>query len=97
KANGSTLLKCQLPNAGGDGARPAAPPGGGRGGFGGGFGGFGGGSGAGYSSVIAIDVSGQRQYVQLTAKSLLGVAAADGKFLWQYDPPANGMGINCST
>jgi outer membrane protein assembly factor BamB len=25
------------------------------------------------------------------------VAAADGKFLWQYEKPANGMGINCST
>lgn len=97
KADGETIWKSKLPKAGGDGARPAAPPGGGRGGFGGGFGGFGGGSGAGYSSVIAIDVGGQRQYVQFTAKSLLGVAAADGKFLWQYDPPANGMGINCST
>jgi len=53
--------------------------------------------GAGYASAIAIDFEGQRQYVQLTAKTLLGVAASDGKFLWRYDKPANRMGINCST
>jgi len=71
---------------------------GGRGGGGGGRGGFGsGGGGAAYASVIAIDFDGQRQYVQLTARGLIGVAAADGKFLWRYDRPANGMGINCST
>ena len=68
------------------------PPGGGRGGFGGGPR-----SGAGYSSVIAIDFEGERQYVQLTANTLLGVAAADGRMLWKYDRPANRMGINCST
>src|SRR5205823_8433774 len=71
-------------------------PGGGFGGFGGGFGGPGS-SGAAYSSAIAIDFAGQREYVQLTAKALIGVAAADGKFLWQYERPANRMGINCST
>lgn len=61
-------------------------------------GGFGGPrSGAGYASVIAIDFEGQRQYVQLTASTLVGVAADDGRFLWRYDRPANRMGINCST
>ena len=55
------------------------------------------GSGAGYSSPIAIDVGGQRQYVQLTAKALVGVAASDGKVLWRYDRPANGMGLNITT
>ena len=69
---------------------------GGPGGFGGGRGGLGG-SGAAYSSAIAIDFEGQRQYVQMTAKALVGVAASDGKFLWRYDKPANGMGLNCST
>jgi outer membrane protein assembly factor BamB len=86
---------------GAPGALGGAPggAGGGRGRPGGGFGGFGGpgSSGAAYVSPIAIDFDGQRQYVQLTAKALLGVAAADGKFLWQYDRPANRMGINCST
>jgi alcohol dehydrogenase (cytochrome c) len=72
--------------------------GGGQGGRGGGRGGFGGPqSGAGYSSAIAIDFEGQRQYVQLTAKTLVGVSAADGKLLWRYDRAANRMGINCST
>lgn len=75
----------------------------GGGGFGGGRsgrpGGFGGGprSEAAYSSVIAIDFEGQRQYVQLTASALIGVSASDGKFLWRYDRAANRMGINCST
>jgi outer membrane protein assembly factor BamB len=52
---------------------------------------------AAYSSVIAIDFEGQRQYVQLTQKALIGVSASDGKFLWRYNRPANPMGINCST
>lgn len=78
---------------GGPGGRGRGPGGGrGRGGFG-----FGPQSGAGYSSAIALDFAGQRQYVQLTAKTLVGVAAKDGKVLWQYDRPANRMGINCST
>lgn len=52
---------------------------------------------AAYASAIAIDFEGQRQYVQLTAKALVGVAADDGELLWKYDRPANAMGINCST
>jgi alcohol dehydrogenase (cytochrome c) len=79
-------------------ALPAPQFGGGGGGGGRGFGGRGGGdSGAGYASAIAIDFEGQRQYVQLTSKALLGVAAADGKFLWRYDRPANRMGITITT
>lgn len=74
-----------------------APQFGGAGGGRGGFGGRGGGSGAAYASVIAIDFERRRQYVQFTAKGLIGVAASDGKFLWRYDRPANGMSINCST
>jgi len=72
--------------------------GGGRGGVGGGPGGFGGGSGgAAYSSAIAFDFDGVRQYVQLTSRALISVAASDGKFLWRYDKPANGFGIICAT
>lgn len=52
---------------------------------------------AAYSSAIAIDFEGQRQYVQLTQRALVGVAASDGKFLWRYDRAASGSGINCST
>jgi outer membrane protein assembly factor BamB len=50
-----------------------------------------------YASVIAVDIGGVRQYVQLTQKALVGVAAADGKFLWQYERAASHSGINCST
>lgn len=51
---------------------------------------------AAYSSVIAIDFDGQRQYIQLTASALVGVAES-GQYLWRYDSPANSNGINCST
>jgi alcohol dehydrogenase (cytochrome c) len=54
-------------------------------------------SGAAYASAIAIDHAGQRQYVQLTARALIGIAAEDGRLLWRYDRAANRMGINCST
>jgi outer membrane protein assembly factor BamB len=92
KRTGKTIWRSKVP---GD----AGGPGRGPGGFGGGRGGFGGfgGSGAAYASAIAIDFGGQREYVQLTAKALVGVAASDGKFLWRYDRPANRMGVNCST
>lgn len=88
KTTGKTIWKSQLPGGGGGGPGGSGPGQGGRG--------FGG-SGAGYASAIAIDCEGQRQYVQLTGKTLVGVAASDGKFLWRYDRPANRMGINCST
>lgn len=52
---------------------------------------------AAYSSAIAIDLGGQRQYVQFTEKGVVGVAATDGAFLWRYDAPANNFGINIST
>ena len=54
-------------------------------------------SAAGYSSAIAVEVGGERQYVQLTAKTLAGVSASDGKLLWRFDRPANNRGINCSS
>jgi outer membrane protein assembly factor BamB len=52
---------------------------------------------AAYASAIAIDFGGQRQYVQLTGRALVGVSASDGKFLWRYNRAANGPGINCTT
>ncbi|HEY0549651.1 MAG TPA: PQQ-binding-like beta-propeller repeat protein [Verrucomicrobiae bacterium] len=54
-------------------------------------------TGAAYSSAIAIDFGGQHQYVQLLAMTVAGISAADGKLLWRYDRPANGMRINIST
>jgi outer membrane protein assembly factor BamB len=36
-----------------------------------------------YSSLTIAEIGGVRQYIQLTAASVAGVAAADGKLLWQ--------------
>jgi outer membrane protein assembly factor BamB len=43
---------------------------------------------AGYSSIVIFD-AGVRQYIQLTNKGLVGVAAKDGRFLWGYNRIAN--------
>jgi outer membrane protein assembly factor BamB len=59
--------------------------------------GFLGTSGAAYASVIAVDFEGVRQYVQLTATTLVGVSASDGKLLWRFDRASNRDRINCST
>ncbi len=67
----------------------------GRGGRRGGFGGSR--PGAAYSSVIAIEQDGVRQYVQMTSTALVGISVDKGEVLWKYTNAANGMGINCST
>ncbi len=46
--------------------------------------------GAGYSSIVISNAAGVKQYVQLTGRGVIGVAAKDGKFLWGYDGVANG-------
>jgi outer membrane protein assembly factor BamB len=46
--------------------------------------------GAGYSSVVVSEACGVRQYVQLTGRGVISVAAADGKPLWWYNKVANG-------
>jgi outer membrane protein assembly factor BamB len=40
-----------------------------------------------YSSVIAAEHNGVRQYIQLTQQTLVGVAAADGRVLWRSSWP----------
>jgi len=45
--------------------------------------------GAGYSSVVISNGAGVKQYVQLTGRGLISVAAEDGKFLWSYNAVAN--------
>jgi len=50
---------------------------------------------AGYASAIAVEVGGVRQYVNFTARGLIGVRANDGEFLWQSSSSANGT-ANCS-
>lgn len=54
------------------------------------------GDGAAYSSIIAADAVGLRQYVQFLGRGVVGVSAKDGRFLWRYNKPANGT-ANCST
>jgi outer membrane protein assembly factor BamB len=51
---------------------------------------------AGYSSIVVAETDGIRQYVQLTNKGLIGVAAKDGRFLWGYNKIANRV-ANIST
>lgn len=40
---------------------------------------------AAYSSPIAVEVDGGRQYIQFLHKGLVGVDAKTGKFLWRYN------------
>ncbi|MEI8037613.1 MAG: PQQ-binding-like beta-propeller repeat protein [Verrucomicrobiota bacterium] len=47
--------------------------------------------GAGYSSIVISQAAGVKQYVQMTGRGVIGVRAADGKFLWGYDHSANGV------
>lgn len=96
KLTGATIWKGKVPaaSASAEGEDSTGRPGGrgGRGGPGGSDS-----PSAAYSSVIAIDFEGQRQYVQLFSNTVAGFSASDGQFLWRYDKPANRMGINCST
>jgi len=51
---------------------------------------------AGYSSIVVSEACGVRQYVQLTNKGVIGVAANNGRFLWGYNKVANSV-ANIST
>lgn len=46
--------------------------------------------GAGYSSIVVSTGAGVKQYVQLTGRGLISVAADDGRVLWTYNRVANG-------
>ena len=50
----------------------------------------------GYSSIVISDGAGVKQYVQLIGRGLVGIAAADGRYLWGYDKMANQV-ANIST
>jgi len=45
--------------------------------------------GAAYSSMVAADIEGVRQYIQILGRGAVGVEAATGKFLWGYNRVAN--------
>jgi outer membrane protein assembly factor BamB len=53
------------------------------------------GDGANYSSIIAADMDGRRQYIQFLSGGVVGMSDM-GEFLWRYDHPHNGT-ANCST
>jgi outer membrane protein assembly factor BamB len=48
-----------------------------------------------YSSIIAVDFEGKRQYIQFLGGGVVGLSG-DGVYLWRYDHPHNGT-ANCST
>jgi outer membrane protein assembly factor BamB len=52
---------------------------------------------AAYSSAIALEAGGIRQYVQLLQKGLVGVDAKTGKFLWRYSKPVSRFNANIPT
>ena len=45
--------------------------------------------GAGYSSIVVSNAAGVKQFVQLTGRGILSVAADDGRVLWTYNRVAN--------
>jgi outer membrane protein assembly factor BamB len=51
--------------------------------------GEGGKDGAGYSSAVAAEICGVRQYVQMLGRGVVGVDAQTGRFLWGYNRIAN--------
>ncbi len=46
---------------------------------------------AGYSSIVAAEIAGTRQYVQMHGRGVVGVDAASGRFLWGYNRVANSI------
>lgn len=51
---------------------------------------------AAYSSAIAVDIGGTRQYVNFTHTAVVGVRASNGDVLWSNGASANGT-ANCSS
>jgi len=50
-----------------------------------------------YASPVLATIDGVKQVVSLTAKSVVGVALADGKLLWQVPFEAQGRAYNAAT
>lgn len=55
------------------------------------------GEGPGYDSPNVLTAGGVKQIVELTDKSAIGVAASDGKLLWQLPFEPKGMSYNAAT
>jgi outer membrane protein assembly factor BamB len=101
KTDGKTIWQSSITGLkmreGGFGFGVGKGKGGGKGGKGG-KGGFGkmGGFGyttAAYSSAVAAEIKGVKQYVQFINGGVVGVAAKDGKLLWHYEGPASSQNI----
>ncbi len=56
-----------------------------------------GGDEAAYSSALAIEAAGVKQYVQMLKGGLVGVDAKTGKFLWRYKKTVSQYGANIPT
>jgi outer membrane protein assembly factor BamB len=56
-----------------------------------------GGARAGYSSIVAAEANGVRQYVAYTGDGLFGVEAKTGKFLWRYGKTTGPVGMSILT
>jgi outer membrane protein assembly factor BamB len=54
------------------------------------------GDGPAYSSAIRVEVGGVAQYVNFTARGVVGLKADDGAFLWRDDSSANGTANCCA-
>ncbi len=50
-----------------------------------------------YASPVLLTVAGTRQIVTQTESNVVGIAAADGKLLWQIPFAVTGMGYNAAT
>jgi len=55
------------------------------------------GEGPAYSTPALLTAGGVKQLVAMTEKSVVGVALADGKLLWQLPFPTTGMAYNAAT
>ena len=56
-----------------------------------------GGTAAGYSSIVATEIEGVKQYIAYTANGVVGLDAKSGKFLWRYDRTKGSMGMSILT
>ncbi len=53
--------------------------------------------GPGYASPVVLTVGGTKQIVTMTEANIVGIAAADGKLLWQTPFAVTGMAYNAAT
>ncbi len=52
---------------------------------------------AAYSSAIAAQIDGKKQYIQFLQKGVVGIDPADGQILWRYSKTAKGSPANIPT